>query len=381
MAKQRIAIIGASEFQNPLILAAKERGIETHVFAWQTNDIGETTADYFYPISITDIEAITTECRNLNIDGVATIGSDLANITVANVASNLGLTANTIECVQASTNKSIMRQKFLDHGDPSPKFQEVSSYEDLRHIDVPYPLIVKPIDRSGSRGITKLDNSCGLKDALDAALEESFNKKALVEEFVEGTEYSVEYLSWKGDHQFLAITEKFTSGVPHFIECGHLEPARISPSQETEIRKIVEHALGSLGVENGASHSEIKIDDSGNIKIIEIGSRMGGDCIGSHLVQLSTGFGYLDAVIDVALGIEPSNMLYSHSRAAGVRFVFTQEDIDVLKSIESDPEVHLSLVTPISDLEKKITDSGSRHGFFVFSGNDMRAIEKYLPCR
>lgn len=121
---KRLAIIGASDFQNPLILAAKKRGIETHVFAWAAGDIGESTADFFYPISITDIDAITEKCRQLGVDGVASIGSDLANITVAAVADKLGLTANSVQCVQASTNKAKMRQTFAEAGDPSPRFMQ-----------------------------------------------------------------------------------------------------------------------------------------------------------------------------------------------------------------------------------------------------------------
>ena len=96
----------------------------------------------------------------------------------------------------------------------------VSSVDDLKGIELSYPVIVKPLDRSGSRGITKLESADGLEDAINVAIEQGFEDAALVEEFVEGNEYSVEYISWEGTHRFLALTYKFTSGAPHFIEIG-----------------------------------------------------------------------------------------------------------------------------------------------------------------
>ena len=103
---KRFVIIGANEFQNPLILKAKEMGYETHVFAWKDGAVGEKTADYFYPISITQVDEILEVCRKIQPDGVASIGSDLANITVTRLASALGLPGNDPEAIEKSTNKS-----------------------------------------------------------------------------------------------------------------------------------------------------------------------------------------------------------------------------------------------------------------------------------
>ncbi len=374
--KKKLAIIGASDFQNPLILAAKQRGLETHVFAWEAGDIGETTADFFHPISITDIEAITRECSSLGISGIASIGSDLANITVASVAKALGLTANTPECTAASTNKALMRKTFWANGDPSPKFIVVKDGRIPSAIGFNFPIIVKPSDRSGSRGITKLANAEKLDAAIQAAQNESFNGEVLIEEYIEGDEFSVEYISWQGRHRFLSVTEKFTSGAPHYIETAHLEPARISPSAEASIRTVVEHALDSLGVTNGASHSEVKVDKDGTVKIIEIGSRMGGDCIGSHLVCLSTGYDFVNAVIDVALGMEPLPQENPPQRAAAIR---SPSDIEALQAIQHTESVTVDLVSKIDASHAAIIDSSSRHGFFVFSGDSLSKIEPFLP--
>ena len=195
---KKIAIIGASYLQNPLILKAKEMSLETHVFAWKCGDIGEKTADFFYPISIREKEEILCQCKKIGIDGICTIASDLAVVTVNYVAEAMGLTGNTMEATLMSTNKGMMRQAFFRNNIPSPMSVLVDDINDLPVGQRNYPLIVKPTDRSGSRGINKVYDDEELSRAIEEAKELSFEKKALVEEFAEGDEYSVETISFKG---------------------------------------------------------------------------------------------------------------------------------------------------------------------------------------
>ena len=158
MTNKKIAIIGASYLQEPLISKAKEMGIETHVFAWQVGDVGEKIADYFYPISIVEKEEILQKCQEIHVDGICTIASDLASITVCYVAEKMGLSGNSMQTGLVSTNKYEMRKCFEEHSDPSPKSFLVETVDDLKTVKLEYPLIVKPLDRSGSRGITKINH-------------------------------------------------------------------------------------------------------------------------------------------------------------------------------------------------------------------------------
>ena len=193
---RNLAIIGASYLQLPLIERAREMGFTTHVFAWAANDVGEKAADHFYPISIVEKELIVEKCREIGIEGICSIASDLASVTVNYVADQLGLPGNSMACTLKSTNKHHMRRAFEEGGDPSPKSILVDENTDLGALDLTCPIIVKPTDRSGSRGIYKLETTDGLADAVRASLGEDFEKKALVEEFVEGDEYSVEGISF-----------------------------------------------------------------------------------------------------------------------------------------------------------------------------------------
>ena len=374
---KKLAIIGASYLQSPLILRAREMGLETLVFAWAAGDVGEKLADHFYPISIVEKEAILEVCRREKIDGICSIASDLASVTVGYVADALGLSGNTPECVRLSTRKNHMREAFRLRGDPSPRSVPVSAPEDLEGLGMRYPLIVKPLDRSGSRGITLVDSPEGLGAAIAGAIEQGFEKGALAEEFARGEEYSVECLSWQGEHRLLAVTKKYTTGAPHFIETGHLEPADLSPETLERVRKTVFHALSSLKVRCGASHSELKIDTDGTLRLIEIGARMGGDLIGSHLVPLSTGVDFVGDVIRAALGETPSVFrrdVPAAGRAAAVRFVFGEADLADLARLKRErPELLIGEeIQPLTGAP--VTDSSARFGYWLMAapkGDDL----------
>lgn len=364
--KMNLAIIGASYLQLPLILKAKEMGYTTHVFAWAADDVGENEADYFYPISIKEKERILEKCIEIGICGICSIASDLAIVTVNYVAEKLGLNGNSIAATKISTNKHEMRVTFEKNGDPSPRSYLIDKVTDFSSFDINYPIIVKPTDRSGSRGIRKLTGREGLAEAVKHAISESFEKKALIEEFVEGKEYSVEYISFKGQHHFLAITEKFTTGEPNFVETGHMEPANIDEYLVKKIKSVVEHALDSLKLENGASHSEIKIDNEDNIKIIEIGGRMGGDCIGSDLVRYSTGIDYVRAVIQVACNEEPDLTPVCESQAVMVKFLIDEMDMNEFQKIrKSENDSILQIVDYHPERIGKMTDSSNRAGCYI----------------
>lgn len=378
--KKPIVIIGANEFQNPLILKAKELGYITHVFAWQCGDIGEHTADYFYPVSIVETERILEICRKINPVGVVSIGSDLASITVNYVAEQLGLIGNGMDSALMSTNKHLMRLAFERAGLPSCKSWLVNSAEEAAALPLSFPVIVKPTDRSGSRGIFKVSEPSQLGHAIALAQGYSFEKKALVEEFAEGREYSIEYLSWQGEHHFLACTEKFTTGAPLFVETGHLQPPlHMNAETLSRIQALVPQVLDCLGVRFGASHTELKVDESGSIMLIECGARMGGDCIGSDLVYISRGIDYVRAAADVACGIAPDLEAEHAPGVAAIRFIFTQRDLDDLNAIRAHSPQALYSVSDILPFDgREICDSSTRYGFYILSTSTMEEMRDIL---
>lgn len=366
MKNRNLAIVGASYLQLPLIEKAKEMGYVTHVFAWKANDVGETAADFFYPISIVEKDDILEKCREIGICGICSIASDLAIVAVNYVAYHLGLACNSPQSTLCSTNKHLMRLTFEKGGVPSPRSMLVDEATELARLSLEYPVIVKPTDRSGSRGIFKLTSAKGLEEAVRTAIAESFEKKALIEEYVEGQEYSVEYISYKKRHRFLALTLKYTTGAPHFIEKGHMEPAPVDAQTLARIQETVTHALDTLGIENGASHTELKIAPDGKIRLIEVGGRMGGDLIGSDLVRYSTGMDFVRMVIEVACGQEPDFTPVCSPMPVEVVFLFTREDVDGLERLQKEcPDQLIQVVDFHPENIGKTTDSSNRVGCYL----------------
>lgn len=377
---KKLAIIGASYLQNPLILKAKEMGLETHVFAWKCGDIGETTADYFYPISIVEKDAILEKCREIQPDAICSIASDLAGITVNYVANQLGLPANLPESIVPCTNKYKMREALEQAGVAVPMHCVFSPGE---RIVLPqtmrFPIIVKPTDRSGSRGIMKLESLDGLEAAICESARQSFEGRAIVEEFIDGPEYSCESVSFDGRHTVIAVTKKYTTGAPHFIETGHMEPSDLTQEQLTEVRRMIPKALDALGITNGISHSEFRMNAANEPRIIEIGARMGGDCIGSDLVMLSTGRDFLRMAIDCALGHEPDMSVVCPPRAAAIRFIFNREDLNVLRNIQAcAPETIIRSEVMGEVDSREVSDSSTRFGYYIVADPDSRRVKELI---
>jgi biotin carboxylase len=363
---KKIAIIGASYLQLPLVLKAKELGIETHCFAWPDGAVCKDVADFFYPISILEKEQILMKCKEIGIDGITTIATDMAVPTICYVAEELKLNSNRFSSALAATNKGAMRIAFVNGNCNVPEFIKVAHLsENIGEFQ--FPVIVKPSDRSGSRGVTKIDRKEDLQEAIAKALEASFEKTALVEQFIEGVEVSVEAISWKGTHTILAITDKVTTNAPYFVELAHHQPSQLSEAVLDKIKSETVKCLNALDINYGASHSEFKITKEGFVYVIEVGARMGGDFIGSHLVPLSTGYDFLKGVIDVALNQfeEPKITKNSYS---GVYFLSKEtEKIMPLLINKNIFDVQKEMFS--SDL-KTITNSNDRSGYLIYQSNE-----------
>ena len=363
------AIIGASYLQKPLVEKAKEMGLYVLCFAWKEGAVCADIADEFYPISIVEKEQILEICKAKKIDGICTIASDVAAPTVAYVAEKMGLPGNSYDAAVRANNKFLMREAFSKAAVPCPKYQMV---DDIRSLDSisewEYPLIVKPSDRPGSLGVSLVHNKKDLTTGVAGALEFSFKHQAMVEEYISGREISVEFISYKGIHYPLTITDKVTTGAPHFVELEHHQPADLSETQYAEIYEITRNALDALGITNGASHSEYKITPEGRIAIMEIGGRMGGDFIGSDLVRLSTGYDFLKGAIDVALGEFDIPALTEH-KCAGVYFLC--KETERLKSIfdnsQNIPEI---VKCELNNNElKAVSCSADRSGYLIYQSD------------
>lgn len=378
---KKIAIIGASYLQEPLVRKAKEMGIYTICFAWRDGATCADICDKFYPISIVEKEEILAICQQEHIDGICTIASDVAAPTVAYVANEMGLVGNDYDAAVRANNKYHMRNAFMKAGIPCPRYvmltdkdmPNAEKFDCLR--DVQLPLIVKPSDRSGSLGVTKVETPTAFFPALEKAISASFNKQVMIEEFIEGREISVEFISYNGKHYPLQITDKVTTEAPHFVELEHHQPSTLSQEQYDEIYAITRKALDALGLTNGASHSEYKITKEGRIAVMEIGGRMGGDFIGSDLVRLSTGYDFVKGVIDVALG-QFEEPVITERKYSGVYFLCkeTEHLLPFIRNWQDNPAF---VAGEITDTEiRNVEKSADRSGYVIYQSEKKIEIKQ-----
>lgn len=369
--KRKIAILGASYLQLPLVNKCKAMGIETHCFAWDKDAVCKEVVDYFYPISVLEYEKILEKCKEIEIDGITTIAMDICIPVINKIAHQLNLVRNTDFCSIATTEKGKMKEILREKQIPVAFHIETSQRDFTEEDSLTFPLIVKPVDRSGSLGVTIVKDYLELNDAVQKSCEYSFQKKSIIEEFIEGNEVSVETISYKGEHKILAITDKKITEKPYFVEIEHHQPSQYDEALQNKIIEIAIRTLEATNVENGASHIEFIIDKEKNVYVNEIGSRMGGDFIGSHLVELSTGFDYVKAVIEIALGTFSMPETIQNLKHSGVYFV-SLENQHLMNYFEADYDFIVQKEMTDS-LLKPLKSSSDRSGYIIYQ-SDSRII-------
>lgn len=365
---KKIVVIGANESIAILIRKAKSRGFETHVFSNTNGDEGAAEADFFYEIDVKEKEKILEKCIKIKPSGVCSITSDIVVPTVNYVSRKLGLTSNPERMETVARNKYLMRQAFKDKLDYNPNFwiEENEELNTERYVGR-FPLIVKPTDAWSSRGVARVENAEQLQCAIARALNASLEHKAIVEEYIEGEEYSAECICYAGDIHILALTKKATTGFPNYIETAHTQPVHLADSQKDKIHEVVSKAISALDIRNGAAHAEFKITPDGKIALIEIGARMGGDCIGTILTPMSTGYDYVGMVLDVSCGMKPDFSVVNGRGEVGIRYIVSEDDVKEYTIFKEEENIEIiKEEIDYMNLSGKVEDSSTRHGYFIY---------------
>ena len=297
---------------------------------------------------------------------------------MARIAEKYSFPFYSVETAQWSTDKFQMKERFELGGVPHAQGKLISKAEEAEGLV--FPVIVKPRDNSGSRGVKLCRSKGELEASMNEALEVSKLDTVLVEEFIEGPEYSIEGLHHDGKSEVIQFTEKKTTEFPYNVELGHIQPANISKENQQKIREIVAKIGSALHFENCPSHTELKINERG-IFVIETSPRLGGDYITSTLTPLSTGVNLEDELLKISLGVTvnpvPKAVQYS-----GVRF-FSFEEGSVIKHIPNSEfvktwphVVDFSFNLKEGEKVNRITSSLNRYGHLTLTAGNRDAIEE-----
>ncbi|WP_460283975.1 ATP-grasp domain-containing protein [Clostridium botulinum] len=380
-----LLIIGAGQFQVPIIKRARQLGYKTIVTDYDCNAKGFEYADIALTISTLDKEKTLEVIKDYKVDGVLTT-SDLPVRTVAYVCEKLNLASIPYKAAIICTNKFLLRECMRENNIATPRYCLVDKNEQKFICDkleqFKFPLIIKPVDSSASRGVIKLENKQSIKGAYNESVIYSKSGQVIIEEFIDGNEYSVEALTQNGETCIVAITEKTTSGYPYFVEERHIVPANLKEKEEEQIKEIVKKCINAIGLDNSASHSELKLTPNGPV-IIEIGARLGGDYITSDLVPLATGINMIDYAIRLSLGVN-INIDSRCNKFSGIQFIvpYNYESIynnyEILKNDKNIIRCEMDKYDTNNDFKNSL----DRLGYYISQGKSREELEctlnKYL---
>ncbi len=385
-------LIGAGVEQVPGIKLAKEMGLRVVATDMNPEAPGFELADDHIIASTYDVERTVALALRYNkknrIDGVTTIGADVP-LTVANVAHELGLPGISLETARLASDKLAMKERFQQDGIPIPWFKEITTPNELKEVvkDRGYPLVVKPIDSRGARGVLRITEDIDLDWAYEVVKSHSPSDRVMVEEFLAGHQVSTESIVYGGkvftpgfsdrNYEFL---ERFA---PYMIENGGELPSFLPAEQQEEVCRLVERAANSMGIERGVAKGDVGVTEDGP-KVIEIAARLSGGYFCTYETPLSTGVNIVKAAIEIALGeeLDVSELIPRYHRSLAQRYLFPPagrvRSITGVDRVEAIDWVKLLKVyVKVGDIIEPMTSHTKRAGVVIVTGDTREvAIER-----
>ncbi len=320
---KRLLFIGAGFLQSFIIKKAKQMGCYVLALDGDPNAPGFGYADEYEVISIVDQQACLEYAKKKNVNGVLTAATDYGVLTASLIARELNLVGVNYRTAEIIKNKYAVRQclsqNHIDDADEAYFADKNTDYNELGN-KLDYPVMVKPIDGSGSRAARKVCSAEELEDACRTAIRASNKGYAEIEKFICGTEYGVEIFVENGNIHVFPVMKKWVTKPPYYAELGHAIPSGLNAALEQKVRDIVKNAIVALGVNTGSVNMDILVTDEGKIYIVDVGARMGGNMIGSYIIPYGTGIDYPAAMIQNAFG-DPADMSEGNKSPVATRLL------------------------------------------------------------
>lgn len=308
MKQKKLLLLGGSEAQLISIEKAKQLGYYTVLCDFLPDNPGQHIADSFHLVSTTDKDAVLAVAMNEKIDGIVAYSSDPAAPTAAYVANKMGLSGMNYDVVRHFCEKHLFREFLIENQFNVPKSVEVKipyQVEDIDYSELQFPVIVKPTDSSGSKGITVLEDAIGLSEALKYAQEYSRNKTLIIEEFI------------VRDHPYVIEAEIFTLngkvvswGLINSIRdkesnpllpSAYTYPLDMNEERKSIIKSEVSRLVAATGNTSGAFNIEMIIDKHNRLFFLDAGPRNGGNMLPEFISMISNK-DIVEATLRVAMG-------------------------------------------------------------------------------
>ena len=315
MKQKKLMLLGGLRYLLPVIESAHQLGYYVITCDYLPDNIAHKYSDEYHNVSIIDKEAVLTLARELQIDGIMSFAVDPGVVTAAYVQEQMGLPAfGPYESVCILQNKDRFRNFLTQHGFNVPKAKGFASIEDAMSEKYwyPWPVIVKPTDSAGSKGVTRVDRWEDLKAALEVAFEHSLSKRVIVEEFIEkaGCSSDTDSFSVDGELKFVSFSaQRFDEHAPNpYTPSAYSWPSTMTKAQEAELASEIQRLLTLLGMRTSIYNIETRVGTNGKPYIMEVSPRGGGNRL-AEMLRFATGVDLITnaaraAVGDEVMGIE-----------------------------------------------------------------------------
>lgn len=306
---KKLLMLGGGFLQWFVIRKAKELGYTVYCLDADPKALGFQIADEYAVINIIDQERCLAYAKQHHVDGVLTAATDFSVLTMSYIAQEMNLPGINYDSAKIIKNKALVRKCLYDaKADDTGYSYEICSLEAIPEIlkKIQFPIMMKPVDGSGSRGASKVESAKDFCEAAAFAMNGSITHRAVAEPFIEGKEYGVESFVDNGVIHVLAVMQKDMTKPPYYAELGHAIPSGLTDELESKVKACVRKALLALNVNHGSVNMDLLITKEGNVHIVDVGARMGGNLIGSHIIPWGTGIDYMGNMIRAAVG-DPTN--------------------------------------------------------------------------
>jgi biotin carboxylase len=377
--RKTVMFIGAGRFQEAGIRMAKEMGLRVIATDGDSQAPGFRFADLAFSCDVKDLEGQLRIARKNHIDGVLSIASDVSLSAVAYVATAMSLPGIDGDTVEKCTDKALMRKAFYEHDVPSPQSiaveNEEHAFNAAQHIG--FPVVIKPADNAGSRGVRYVRDAKEVAEAYTAALGYSRKKKVLVEDFMEGVEVSIEAFVVNKQMQVLTLSDKVRTPPPYLLDIDVIFPSAYPQELQQKIIAIAEKAIRAVGINMGPVHMELMMTKEGPIPV-ELAARGAGFKVFSDIVPIITGIDLLKASIDMALGY-PVDLKRCRNLGAAIKFFSAKCDgqlngINGIEKVKAMKDVYdLEFYYSSGDKVKALTSGSDRIGHIITIGENRKA--------
>lgn len=315
MAEEYVLILGAGLMQKPALEAAKELGFKTLVVDANPKALCAPYADRFENIDLKDKEKIAELALSLKneLKAIFTVGTDFS-ANVAFVAQKCGLPSHEYKACLNASDKILMRECFKKHKIPSPNFKSIERTQIANYLTggllekTEFPKVVKPVDNMGARGCRLIRNKKEFLLATEDAIRNSKSSRAILEDYMEGPEFSIDALVYKNTFTITGFADRHIFFPPYFIELGHTLPALCDEKIKNELINTFANAVHSLGLTQGCAKADIKYTKNGPM-VGEIAARLSGGYMSGWTYPYSSGLNLTKEALKISLGKEPNDLI------------------------------------------------------------------------